>query len=507
MKIVRTSAYLLFLFTILSVSSSQATIDYTISVAKPEEHTFRVTMTVPDAEGTVQFQLPAWNALYQIRDFAYHVRAVRAESGGAPLPVRKLDKQTWQVDAGRGKRAIALFYAADWDDSSAFSSQLNADHAFINFATILMYIPARREEDVRVAFADVPTSWKIAVSLPVASTANAFSARNYDALVDAPAELSNFDEFRFTTEAPGGVARIRVVVHSQKAVGEAALKRFEEVLRRIVTTQTGIMREAPFEEYMFLFNLGSGGGGMEHANSTAIHASSLDTAMGVSSHEFFHLWNVKRIRPKSLEPVDYTKENWTRALWFAEGVTSTYGNYTLVRSGLWSSKQFLDDLAGEIAQLESRPARLWKSVEEASLDAWFEKYNAYRRPAYSISYYNKGQILGVLLDILIREETENRKGLDDVLRLMNTEFARKGRYYDDSTDIRAAAERVAGRSFAEFFTRYVSGTDELPCEEILFKAGLRLKKKDGGGYLIEELADAPPLAARIRAGLLQGTVD
>jgi predicted metalloprotease with PDZ domain len=278
------------------------------------------------------------------------------------------------------------------------------------------------------------------------------------------------------------------------------------------------MREVPFEEYVFFyhFNPDSMGGGMEHANSTAID-SSRPPAVGVTAHEFFHLWNVKRIRPVSLERgcpegcadgrgPDYSRENWTRSLWLAEGVTSTYGAFTLVRTGLWTRQQFYKDLAGEIAELESRPARQWQSVEQASLDAWLEKYARYQQPEYSISYYNKGQILGVLLDILIRDATDNRASLDDVLRYLNREFAHRGRFYDEQRDIRAAVEKIAGRDFGDFFARYVAGTDPLPYDEILGRAGLQLTLR-GRNSTIEETGAAPERQRRIREGLLRGTTD
>jgi predicted metalloprotease with PDZ domain len=145
--------------------------------------------------------------------------------------------------------------------------------------------------------------------------------------------------------------------------------------------------------YTFILHIGkgAGGGGMEHANSTAIGIPSDEYLAGVAAHEFFHLWNVKRIRPASLEPVDFTKEQYTRALWFAEGVTSTYGAYTLVRSGIWSKERFYEDLGEQITELESRPANRWQSAEESSLDAWLEKYPLYDEPDYSVSYYTKGQ--------------------------------------------------------------------------------------------------------------------
>ena len=152
---------------------------------------------------------------------------------------------------------------------------------------------------------------------------------------------------------------------------------------------------------------------------------------------------------------------YTRSLWFAEGVTSTYAAYAEVRTGLWTPNQFYDDLAYQIHELQDRPARKWQSVEESSLNAWLEKYPQYNQPEYSISYYNKGQLDGFLLDVLIRDATDNHKSLDDVMRAMNENFAKKGRFYNDSADIEATAESVAGVSFKDFFAKYVAGTDEL----------------------------------------------
>src|SRR3984885_11791040 len=181
----------------------------------------------------------------------------------------------------------------------------------------------------------------------------------------------------------------------------------------------------------------------------------------IAAHEFFHAGNVKRIRPQTLDPVDFTKEQYTRALWFAEGVTSTYAAYTLERSDLWPKEKFYADLAAQISELDSRPARLWQSVEESSLDAWLEKYDDYRRADRSISYYNKGEIDGMLLDLAIRDTTDNHKSLDDVMRTMNEQFAKQDRFYDDSASVRAVSEQIAGGKFDDFFARYVSGTDEI----------------------------------------------
>jgi len=475
---------------------AQAGIDYRVSLAQRNEHVFRVGMTIPDTKGSVDVQLPAWNALYQVRDFASRVMDVQARDGrGTRLTVEKVDLHTWRI-SGTGN--VVVEYGIFWDDAGPFSSQIDNDHAFLNLATTLFYVPQRRAEPVSVEFSDVPAGWAIAVALRADDQANRFHAEGYDALVDAPVEIGRFEQFRFEVEK----ARIRVAVHASTWNRNA----LEDKLRRIVAYQVRLMREVPFEEFLFIYHFGAGGGGMEHANSTAISSGSDATTDGVSAHEFFHLWNVKRIRPKSLEPVDYTRENITRALWFAEGVTSTYGSYTLLRSGLWTPEQFYNDVAGEISTLEARPASRWKSAEEASLDAWFEKYRSYRQPAFSISYYNKGQILGLLLDIVIRDATDNRKSLDDVLRHMNEEYAKKGRFYDDSDGIQAAAEKVAGVSHESFFSRYVAGVEPLPYAELLALAGLRFEMQ-GDRARILELDGANERQRRIRNGLLRGTTD
>ncbi|HEX2776985.1 MAG TPA: hypothetical protein VHN10_10130, partial [Candidatus Acidoferrales bacterium] len=446
-----------------------ATIHYKISLKNPEQHCFQVSMTIPHPANGMTVAIPAWNALYQVRDFAYRVRDVEAnsytESGGLgeKLQIRKMDKQTWAIRASEnassgGLSSWTVRYSIVWDEPGPFNSQLNAKHAFVNFAEILMYIPDRRSEDAIVEFEDVPASWRAAAELPAGSTPNSFSASSYDTLVDAPVEIGKFEEFGFDE----GGAHFRVVVDAK----DWRRDRLEDSLRHITSYELKLMGGAPFHEYTFFFHIGpypeAGGGGMEHANCTAIGAGSVEGASAIAAHEFFHVWNVKRIRPQTLEPVDFTKEQYTRALWFAEGVTSTYAAYTLERSGLWPKEKFYADLASQISELDSRPARLWQSVEESSLDAWLEKYDDYRQPDRSISYYNKGQIVGEMLDLSIRDVTDNRKSLDDVMRRMNDEYAKKGKFYDDSDGVRAVAEDVSGTNLADFFQRYVAGTDEVP---------------------------------------------
>ena len=463
---------------LLFARPAAATIGYHISLKNPEQHEFHVSMHVPASETDKEIvvALPAWNALYQVRDFAYRVRNVRASAPASSstdaLSVQKLDKQTWKISLPSSAARIAdINYTIEWDDPGPFNSQLDAHHAFVNFAEMLMYVPTRRAEDTAVQFDDVPLGWRAVAQLPTAVAAYSFTAESYDQLVDAPVELGKFDEFGFVEAG----AHFRVVVDGK----DWRHDRLQTYLQRITNYELQLMGGAPFSEYTFFFHFGPypevGGGGMEHANCTAIASSSVEGAGATAAHEFFHLWNVKRIRPQTLEPVDYTKEMYTRALWFAEGVTSTYGAYTLERTGLWTKDQFYGDLAGQISELDSRPAHTWQSVEQSSLDAWLEKYDDYRQPDRSISYYNKGQIAGALLDFAIRDTTDNHKSLDDVMRRMNEVYAKQGRYYNDSQDIEAVAEEVAGVKFDDFFRRYVAGTDEIPYQDFFNAAGLELK--------------------------------
>ena len=260
-----------------------------------------------------------------------------------------------------------------------------------------------------------------------------------------------------------------------------------DTLRKITHAGVDWMSDRPFDTYTFLYHFpsGHGAGGMEHAYGTAIDINArylrgdMMPVASVSAHEFFHLWNVKRIRPASLEPVDYQRAMDTRALWFSEGVTSTVGDMLLSRAGLIGERQYIDRVAAEISELQSRPAHKWQSVEESSLDAWFEGNTYYRSPERSISYYNKGEVVGVLLDLRIRQLTNDRKSLRDLFHWMNDNYAKKGLPFPDSDGVQQAAETITGQSFAEFFQNYVAGVRELPYNEFFQFVGLQVAETTG----------------------------
>jgi predicted metalloprotease with PDZ domain len=488
---------------LLFIGRASAAIRYEVSLARPEQHLFHVKMEVPDVKDEVKLQMAAWNALYEIRDFSSHVQQVQAFVNGQSANIEKLDKLTWRV---QGSGTITLKYDTFWDDVGPFNSQLNSEHAFTNPAMILMYVPDRRLEESSILLEDVPSDWSVASATPTAVTHSgtnrviSLEAPSFDALADGPIELSHFEEFTIRDVNPP----VRVVIHGDNYKRQDV----ENALRKIVSYETKMMDGAPYTQYTFIFHIGKpaagGGGGMEHANCTAIFIPSGEYVSNVSAHEFFHLWNVKRIRPASLEPVDFTHEMYTRSLWFAEGVTNTYGSYALVRSGIWNHQEFYQDLSGQITELETRPAERWQSAEQSSLDAWLEKYALYNQPQRSVSYYTKGQILGVLLDILIRDRTDNQHSLDDVLRAMNQDFAKSGRFYRDSLDVRLTAEKITGTSLENFFSNYVSGSEALPYSDVFSKAGLTLQEREtvrpALGFSAQRDPNGPWTVASVDAG-------
>jgi predicted metalloprotease with PDZ domain len=249
---------------------------------------------------------------------------------------------------------------------------------------------------------------------------------------------------------------------------------------------------------------------MEHAYSTAITlpAKALDRNLeafeSVTAHEFFHLWDVKRIRPQSLQPIDYTRENYTRALWFSEGVDSSAADSILLQAGLLDERHYLDALSRTITGMENRPARATQSVEQSSLDAWLEKYPYYGVPGRSISYYDKGELLGVLLDLRMRAATQDRVSLQTLFRWMNQHYAKRGKYFGDSAGIREAAEELTHASLAPFFADYVSGVREIPWDEFFAYVGLRVLRTElsvaESGFVVTQKFDQGPVVVQVDPG-------
>ena len=492
------------LFFLLALAPTYAATNYTISLINPEQHLVEVQILLPDGAAQRELQLPVWNSLYQVRDFAQYVNWVRAKDrAGKSLTVRALDKSRWQISDAQGGAVVE--YQIFLDLPGPFGAQFNSHHAFLNLAQVLMYPVDVRDGPMVVRFSHVPEGWHIATPL-TATTEGGFGSENYDRLVDSPFEIGIFKESDFDE----GGGHYRVIVDAE--AGDYDMEKTTAMLHKIVAAATSWMDDRPFDTYMFLYHFprGPGGGGMEHAYSTAISlnaealARAPEALASVTAHEFFHLWNVKRIRPQTLEPVDYTKENYTRALWFSEGCTSTAADFIQLRGGLLDESHFEQELAAGIGELERRPAHLTQSAEESSLDAWLEGDAYYRRAERSVSYYNKGELLGITLDLAMREASHGQASLREVFQWMNQNYAKKGLFFHDSDGVREAAEAVSHADLGWFFTKYVSGTDEIPWNDFFRGVGLRLLQGTNtvadAGFVATRNFDGPVTVASVTAG-------
>jgi predicted metalloprotease with PDZ domain len=488
----------------LAPTLSFATTTYTISLSDLNQHLADVQILLPAGAAQRELQLPVWNALYQIRDFAQYVNWVRAKDrGGQTISIQQKDKSRWQIAAAQDGAVVE--YQIFLDSAGPFGAQVNSHHAFLNLAQVLMYPVEARNGPVVVHFNRLPQGWQVATPL-TAMPDGGFGAESYDRMVDSPVEIGPFRESDFDE----GGGHYRVIVDAES--GDYDMEKISAMLRKIVAAATTWMDDRPFDTYMFFYHFprGPAGGGMEHAYSTAISVNSEvlsrapDALASVTAHEFFHLWNVKRIRPQALEPVDYTKENYTRALWFSEGCTSAAADTIQLRGGLLDERHFEDQLAAEIGELERRPAHLTQSAEESSLDAWLEGDAYYRRPERSISYYNKGELLGILLDLAIREASHDQASLRDVFQWMNQNYAQKGRFFSDSAGVREAAEAVSHADLEWFFTKYVAGVEEIPWNDFFRSVGLRLVASKtttlDAGFVASRNFDGPMTVQAVTAG-------
>lgn len=489
--------------------SAGAAVRYTVSLADAPKHIVDVKLDLARGAGERDLQLPVWNALYQIRDFSRYVNWVHAkDTRGNDVSVQALDKSRWHVS--HVEQGVVIEYQILADVGGPFGAQLNVDHAFFNLAELLMYSVDARASSMQVQFVNLPANWKIATALTEA-TRDQFSAQNYDQLVDSPVEMGNFQERDFDE----GGGHYRVVIDADPS--DYKIEDILATLRHIVVAAVSWMNDRPFNTYLFIYHFPRrpSGGGMEHAFSTAIDISANRLRVNpraladVTAHEFFHLWNVKRIRPQSLEPIDYTRENYSRALWFSEGVTSTASLYFRVRGGLIDESSSLRSIADQIGEFEHRAAHRTQSVEESSLDAWLEKYDDYDRPERSISYYNKGFLLGVLLDLRVREASNGSASLRDIFRWMNEHYSKQGRFFPDSDGVREAAETVSHSDLKDFFKKYVRGTDEVPWDGFFKTVGLRLVTQSrvmvDPGFSVSEKFGGPPIVSSVTSGSADAT--
>jgi predicted metalloprotease with PDZ domain len=442
-------------------------VKYTLEVEKERPDYFRIQIELRNMlSDTVMVSMPRWSpGVYQIREYAENVRDFKAYDGARrPLKVEKNEKNSWQIISD-GRLARIEYGVIPLVET--WAGAFDSTYVLVEGPATFMMVNARRGAAVVVDY-NLPDGWEMVSPLHTTEIAHQYYADSYDTFIDAPAQLGIFDKYTFQIED----TPFELVFHGES---DFAIDSFLVMVKRICDYHISFFDEIPFDRYVFFYKILPGrfsGGGLEHLNSTTIGLSgarlnkSILSAAEVTAHEFFHVWNVKRIFPKVLATVDYNREARTEYLWFAEGVTSYYEALTMIRAGLWDSTDFFKEIESQIERLQETRPRKTVSVAMASWSAW---EHGYRYP--NVSYYNKGQLLGLLLDLEIRQRTANRYSLDTVVKFMNWWFAREGVGYEQG-DINRAINAITGIDFSDFFAKYVRGTDELPYEEVFEYAGL-----------------------------------
>jgi predicted metalloprotease with PDZ domain len=461
------------LFLALGLLARQAEpvrVDYRVELADPKAEKYAISMTIAGAAGeSVDVAIPAWMpGAYAIREFHKEISAVKArDESGAELAVSSVDDRTWRVKTG-GAKTVTVSY-----EKSA-----SRRNCLISGPAVYLYVVGHKEAPCRVQF-KLPPGWRVGTGLE--SDGDGYKAPDYDTFIDCPTELGEFELLTFDQDG----ARYELVIHADGPVDGPKLT---EMCRKIVKEQNAIFGGPPFTRFVFIYHFrgGSGGGGLEHLNSTNISmpydAVKADphAAASITSHEYFHVWNVKRIRPKELGPFDYTGIVRSKALWQCEGVTSYFGDRSLARCGLWTEERYFRHLADEIEVLQNNADRKVTTVEQASERTWD------RRGYPRLDYYNKGELIGLLLDLKLRAASDGKKSYDDVMRLLYRTYvtgpSKEGQGpigvgFPEDGLLRAINE-VAGADWTAFYDRHIRGLEELPYAEVFAASGLALEMKE-----------------------------
>jgi predicted metalloprotease with PDZ domain len=451
-----------------------APIHYTVSVSAYTEHRLHVSVRFHAGHEPTTFQLPTWYAMYQIRNFAQYLQNPRAfAADGNPLSLRSLDKTTWSVSGH--ERASRLEYDVVCNLPGPYGLEVDASRITINPALLLIYSPNALKDSAEIEFEGMPSEWKVVSTLPEAS--HHFIANNYEQLADSLFWLGNFAETQYSE----GSTTVRIIVDAN--VKDYNLDELVQHNQRVVHAEDLWMNGLPVTTYTFFYRFPEEGGGiegMEHPDGTFISVpanstrESMSAVDNVTAHEFFHLWNVMRIRPCTLEPVDFVHEQYSPSLWFSEGVTSAASRLLQLQAGYLSERDYLDRLVSTLKDLQASPANSWQSAEDASISVWLVRTPAYDSPERSISYYRKGELLGVLLDLRIRKETNGKKSLRDLFRGLQQTYGAPHRCFQDGKALQAAVEALTKRPEGDFFVKYVSGHDPLPFDDYLRFVGLEL---------------------------------
>ena len=472
-----------------------APLQYQVDASGTHDHTYRVTLTIAQPDAAQVVSLPVWIAgSYMVREFGRHLSGLQARQGRAARAVQQLDKTTWQIDC-RGASALVLQYEVYAFDTSVRTAFLSTSRGFFNNTSLCLRVHGREDQAHHLSLVGVPRGWDVATAMTPLKGARAghhFKADDYDELVDHPFEIGPFWRGRFKAQ---GIQHEFVVAGAWPGFdGERLLRDSQRICEEHIRFWHGARGKAPFRKYVFMLNtVEDGYGGLEHRASTALIAARKDlprvgdaamgdgylTLLGLISHEYFHTWNVKRLKPVELCRIDHTKENYTELLWFFEGFTSYFDDLALVRCGLIDGPRYAKLLAKTATAVRSMPGRRVQSVAQASFDAWNKYYRQDENtPNSTISYYTKGAQVALCLDLTLRREfkTEGHT-LDTVMRgLWKRCKAGPMREKDLLDELQA----VTGRSWAGEIQRWVHSTQELPLRELLTAHGVTVDAETSG---------------------------
>ena len=470
---------------------------YRIGLAQAAAHRFSVTLTIAEPSAQQLLSLPVWiPGSYLVREFARHLSQLDAEQAGGPVAIEQIDKASWRV-ASRAGTPLTLRYHVHAFDTSVRCAYLDTERGFFNGTGLCLRVHGCEAQPHAIELEALPDGWQVATAMPLAAHApdQRYESHDYDELVDHPFELGRFWRGEFTA---AGVPHELVVAGALPDFdGERLLADAQRICATQIAFWHGESADArpPFERYVFLLNTAEDGhGGLEHRASTALLAARRDlprrgdeavgngadaaeaantsdgyiNLLGLISHEYFHAWNVKRMRPREFARYDYTRENYTELLWFFEGHTAYYDDLMLVRAGRLAPARYLKLVAKAASAVLATPGRAVHSVAQSSFEAWTKFYRADENtPNATVSYYAKGSLVALALDLTLRREGKGT--LDDVMRAL-WQSSRGGPL--DEADIAAALEAVGGRSYATELAAWVHGTGELPLAALLADAGV-----------------------------------
>ncbi|HXW95736.1 MAG TPA: PDZ domain-containing protein [Nitrososphaerales archaeon] len=453
-------------------------VEYRISMARAKTHTFDVTLVLEDvADGPVDFVMPVWApGTYRIAEFERNITTIEAEDARGRLGLSKLRKNAWRVEA-RGEPLRVRYCVYSFERTTSVS-YLDSDHALLSPVTLLLCPKGYEARRTIVRLSPAGYCKNISTSLTrMKGALPTFVAQDYDQLVDSPIMIGNFRRHSFVEEGK---------VHEVAICGgeEIDQERVVHDIRRIVAAASGVFGGLPYDRYVFLIEVDGdvGDDGMEHRCSTycLVPRLAFTTEHGIKRmdglfcHEFFHLWNVKRVTPAPLAHLDYEREQYTNSLWIAEGITTYYEHLLLRRAKIYSVPEFLDNIADLINRYLATPGRRLQSAEESSYDSWIKFYRPYENSVNAeISYYTLGALLGMTIDLSIRRATRGEKSLDDVMKKIFSDTGGKGSGYTDQ-EFKEACDSVAGENLDGLFETHVRGATDIKFDHYLGYAGLTL---------------------------------